>query len=75
MRTFEPHPKQFNIGLVKCIELARFSHHFERMTLVCKIGPENRGIFPSRLDGSQKHIELSRIKGFDFRLPIEVKFD
>jgi hypothetical protein len=33
------------------------------------------GIFPLHLDGSQKHIELGRIKGFDFRLAIEVKFD
>jgi hypothetical protein len=64
-----------NGSILGCIELERFSHHFERMTLVCKITAENGGIFPSRLDGTQKHIELSRIKGFDFRLPIEVKFD
>jgi hypothetical protein len=36
---------------------------------------ENGGIFPSHLDGSWNHIELGRIKGFDFRLAIEVKFD
>jgi hypothetical protein len=33
------------------------------------------GIFPSHLDGFQKHIELGRIRGFDVRLAIEVKFD
>jgi hypothetical protein len=60
---------------VKCFEVALFSHHFVRMTLVCKINAENEGIFVSHLDGSQKHIELGRIRGFDFRLAIEVKFD
>jgi hypothetical protein len=45
------------------------------MDLVCKIREENGGIFPSHLDGSQKHIELGRIRGFDFRLAIEVMFD
>jgi hypothetical protein len=43
--------------------------------LVCSIRAENRGIFPSHLDGSQKHIELGRIRGFDFRIAIEVWFD
>jgi hypothetical protein len=45
------------------------------MDLVCKIRVENEGIFPSHLDSSQKHIELGRIRGFDFRLAKEVKFD
>jgi hypothetical protein len=45
------------------------------MDLVCKIGAENDGIFPSRHDGSQKHSELGRIRGFDFDLSLEVKFD
>jgi hypothetical protein len=75
IRTFEPRSKQLNIGCVKCIELARSSHHFVRMNLVCKIRAENGGIFPSHLDGSQKHINLGRIRGFDFRLAIAVKFD
>jgi hypothetical protein len=44
------------------------------MNLVCEITDENGGIFPSRIDGSQKHIELGRIRSFDFRLAIEVKF-
>jgi hypothetical protein len=48
---------------------------FAPMTLVCKIMAENTSISPSHLDGSQKHIELGRIRGFDFRLAIEVKFD
>jgi hypothetical protein len=60
---------------MKCIELARFPHHFVRMTLVCKIKAENGGISPSHLDVSQKHIELGRIRGIDFRLALEVKFD
>jgi hypothetical protein len=75
IRTFEPRTKPFNIGCVKYIELARLSHHFVRMTLVCKIRAENGGISPSHLDGSQKLTELGRIRGFDFRLAIEVKFD
>jgi hypothetical protein len=33
------------------------------------------GYFPTHFDGSQKHNEFGRIKGFDFRLAIEVKFD
>jgi hypothetical protein len=74
-RTFEPGSKRFNIGCVKCMELARFSHHFVDMTLVCKDRAENGGIFPSHLDGSQKQIELGRIKDSDFRLAINVKFD
>jgi hypothetical protein len=45
------------------------------MNLVCKILGENGGIFPSHLDGFEKHIELCRISGFDVRLAIEVKFD
>jgi hypothetical protein len=45
------------------------------MTLVYKIRTENWGIFQSHHDGSQKHIELGRIKGFDFHFTIEVKFD
>jgi hypothetical protein len=32
-------------------------------------------IFPSHLDGSQKHIELGRNRSFDFCWTIEVKFD
>jgi hypothetical protein len=48
---------------------------FERMTLVCNIRAENDFIFQSHLDRSQKHIEIGRIRGFDFRLAIEVKFD
>jgi hypothetical protein len=43
------------------------------MTLVCKIMAENVGNFPAHLDKSQKHIELGRIRGFDFGLYIEVK--
>jgi hypothetical protein len=73
--TFESRLKRFNIRYVKCIELAQFLPHFVRMDLVWKIRSENRGIFPSHLDGSQKHIALGRIRGFDFRLAIEVKFD
>jgi hypothetical protein len=73
--TFQPRTKRFNIGRVKYIELARFSHHFVRRTLVWKIRAEIMGILQSHLDGSQKHIELGRIRGFDFRLAIEVKFD
>jgi hypothetical protein len=75
IRTFEPRSKRFNIGGVKVIELARFSHHFVRMTLVRKIKAKNEGTSPSHLDRFQKHIELGRIRGFDFRLAIEVKFD
>jgi hypothetical protein len=45
------------------------------MDLVCKIRAENEGILPSHHDGSQKQFELGRIRGFDFRLGIEVKFD
>jgi hypothetical protein len=45
------------------------------MSLVCKIRAEKGGILTSHLDGSQKHIELGRIKGLDFRLAIEFKFD
>jgi hypothetical protein len=52
MRTFEPRSKRFNIGCVKCIELARLSHHFVRMDLICKIRAENGGIFQSHLDGA-----------------------
>jgi hypothetical protein len=75
IRAVEPRCKGFNIECVKCIELVLFSHHFVRMTLVCKIRAENWGIFPSDLDGSWKHTELGRIRGFDFRLAIKVKFD
>jgi hypothetical protein len=60
---------------VKYTELAWFSHHFERMDLVCKFRVENEGILPSHNDGSQKQFELGRIRGFDFRLAMEVKFD
>jgi hypothetical protein len=60
---------------VKCTELAWFSHHFVRMDLVCKIRAEDEGILPSHHDGSQKQFELCQIRGFDFRLAIEVKFD
>jgi hypothetical protein len=42
------------------------------MTLVCEIIAENGGIFPSNLDGCLKHIELGRIKGYDFRKAIKV---
>jgi hypothetical protein len=45
------------------------------MDLICKTRAENGGILPSHLDGSEKHIELGRISGFDVRLAIEVKFD
>jgi hypothetical protein len=48
---------------------------FVRMTLVCKIGAENVSNFKLFLDGSQKHIELGRIRGSVFLLAIEVKFD
>jgi hypothetical protein len=71
---FEPRSKRFSIGCVKCIELAHFSHNFVRMTLVCTIRAENKGVFPSLLDGFQKHIELGQFWGFGFRLAIEVKF-
>jgi hypothetical protein len=74
IRTVEPSFKGFNIGCVKYIELARLSH-FVRLTLVCKIRAENGGIFPSHLDDSQKHIGLGRIRGFEFRLGSEGKFD
>jgi hypothetical protein len=50
-------------------------HYFENVNLVFEIRAENMGIFSSHLDGSQKHIESGRIRGFDFRLAIEVKFD
>jgi hypothetical protein len=72
---FEPRSKLFNIGCVKCIELACYSHHFVRMDLVCKIRAAYEGILQSHHDGSQKQFELVRIRGFDFRLAIEVKFD
>jgi hypothetical protein len=75
IRRFQLRSKRFNIGCVKCIELARFSHHFGRMNLVSKFRAENGGIFESHLDGSQKHINLGRIRGFDFRLAIEVNVD
>jgi hypothetical protein len=45
------------------------------MTLVGKIRAEKGGISPSHHDGSQKHIELGRIRGFDFHFPIEMKID
>jgi hypothetical protein len=45
------------------------------MALVCKIRAENGGIFTPHLGGFKKHIELRRIRGIDFRLAIEVKFD
>jgi hypothetical protein len=45
------------------------------MDLGCKINAENEGILPSHLDGFQKLIELGGICGFDFRLPVVVKFD
>jgi hypothetical protein len=60
---------------VKSIELAWFSHLFVRIDLVCKIRAENEGILASHHDGSQKQFEFGRIRGFDLRLPIEVKFD
>jgi hypothetical protein len=44
MRTFEPRSKRFNIGCVKCIKLARFSLHFGRMDLICKIRAKNGGL-------------------------------
>jgi hypothetical protein len=40
-----------------------------------KIRAENGGIFQSHLDGSQKHIELGRIRDSYFRLAIEEMFD
>jgi hypothetical protein len=45
------------------------------MDLVCKIRAENDGILPSHHDSSQKQLELGRIRGFDFRLAVEVKLD
>jgi hypothetical protein len=45
------------------------------MNLVCKISAENVGIFPLHFGGSQKHVVFGRIRGFDSRLAIEVKFD
>jgi hypothetical protein len=48
---------------------------FVRMTFVRKFRAENEGIFPSHLDGSQKHIEFGQIRGFVFRLALEGKFD
>jgi hypothetical protein len=72
---FEFRSKRINIRCVKCIELARFFPQFVRMDLICKISDEIVGIFPSHLDGSQKHIAFGRIRGFDFRLAVEVKFD
>jgi hypothetical protein len=51
-RTFERRSKRLKIGCVKCIEWARFSHNFVRMTLVCRNWIENRGIFQSHHDGS-----------------------
>jgi hypothetical protein len=75
IRTFEPRFKRFNTGYAKCIELSRFSNHFVRMTVVCKIRAENGGIFPSHLDSSLNYIELGWIRGFELRLAIEVKFD
>jgi hypothetical protein len=71
----KPRSKRFNIRRAKCIELARFSHHFVRMTLNCKIRAECGGVFQSHHDGSEKYFELGRIRGFDFRLAIEVVFD
>jgi hypothetical protein len=59
-------------------EMHRFSvvsHYFVRMTSVRKIWAENGGISPSHFEGSYKHLELGRIRVFDFRLAIEVKFD
>jgi hypothetical protein len=75
IRTFQPQFKRFNIGCVKYIELAWLLNHLVRMILVWKIRAEIGGIFLSHLDGSQKHINLGRIRGFDFRLAIEVKVD
>jgi hypothetical protein len=63
------------MACVKFIDLAQFSHHFVRTSLVCEISAENGDIFQSHLDGSQKHFELGRIRGSDFFLAIEVKFD
>jgi hypothetical protein len=74
IQTFEPRSKRFNIGCAKCIEYERFSDHIVLMTSVCKIRAETGGIFQSHLYGSYKHTELGRIRGFDFRLAIEVKF-
>jgi hypothetical protein len=45
------------------------------MDLIYKIRAEDGGIFPSHHDGSQKHIELGRNRGYDFSLAVEVKFD
>jgi hypothetical protein len=45
------------------------------MDLVWRIRAENEGILPSHHGGNQKHIELGRIRSFDFRLANEVKFD
>jgi hypothetical protein len=75
IRTFESRSKRFSNRCAKCNVLARFLKHFVRMNLVCKIWAKKGGIFQSHLHGSQKHIELGAIRGFDFRLAIEVKFD
>jgi hypothetical protein len=75
IRTFESRSKRFNIAFAKFIELAQFSHHFVRTTLVREIRAENGDIFQSHLDGSQNHFELGRIRGSDFRLAIEGNFD
>jgi hypothetical protein len=55
--------------------ISAVSHHFVRMTMVCKIKAGNGGISKSHFDGSYKHIELGRSRGFDFRLSTEAKFD
>jgi hypothetical protein len=75
IRTFEPRSKRFNIRCVECIEVEIFSHYFVLLTFVCKFRDEFGVIFTSYLDSSHKHIEIDRIRGFDFRLTIVVKFD
>jgi 4-amino-4-deoxy-L-arabinose transferase-like glycosyltransferase len=45
-------PRELWQGYVKCIELARLSHHFVRMDLICKIKGRKWGIFQSHHDGS-----------------------
>jgi hypothetical protein len=45
------------------------------MSLVSKIRGEKGDIFQSHFDGTQKHIELGGIRGFEFCLAIELKFD
>jgi hypothetical protein len=55
--------------------ISAFFTSFGTYHLGFKISAENGENFPSHVDGSKKLIELGRIRGSDFRLAIEVKFD